>query len=464
MINKMLSCLLMIVLILSLTACGEKETETKENIDVPTTTKESSEEKTEDAKSKIITLKFMGTEVRENIDTDVRVKAYFDAIDKFMADHPNVKIEHEGIPHDAYQQKIQVLAAANELPDVLDVKGSWNRNFVENNLITDLKPFINNDANWKSIIKETANLNFQIDDSVYGLSIESGGSTSMIYYNEDIFKECGIAEFPKTINEFYEAIEKIKSKGYTPISMGNKGKWLAESCYLSTLGNRFTGTDWTTSIINRTGNAKFTDQPFIDALAFMQDLAKRGAFNSDLNSIDYKQQRVPYYNKKAAMFVEGFWAISSVINDAPEDVAKATKITIFPDLLTGKGSANMTTGGPGGWAKSISKKLDGPARDAAIEWLKYYISVENATALYNNGIIPGMESDGYDKEKLHRLQLEYFDLMSTIEPCDVYDLTFDPAVESVLEAGLQELLIHSITPEKLANRIQKEFEKTAPAN
>lgn len=166
-----------------------------------------------------------------------------------------------------------------------------------------------------------------------------------------------------------------------------------------------------------------------------------------------------YYNKKAAMFVEGFWAVSAVTSDAPEDVLAATKIANFPDL--GVGDSNMTTGGANGWAVALNSQLEGVKKEAALEWLKLYISEDSATILYNNGFIPGMKTDSYDKENLHRLQLDYYAFMDTIVPCEVYDLTFDPAVEAVLESSLQELLINSITPEKMAERIQNEYEKVS---
>ena len=442
--NRIITLILIFTLIMTFTACDSNEVN----------------ESTETTKEEMIELKFIGTESRDNYDSDARVKAYFDAIELFEKDYPNVKITHESIPHDAYQQKVQVLSAANELPDLFDVKGSWNKNMVNNGLVASLTPYLNDNKAWADTIKPNTNINFTIEDEVYGLSVESGGSTSLVFYNEAIFKECGIDEFPATAEAFYEAIDKINAKGYTPISMGNKGKWLAESCYLSTIGNRFTGTEWTRSIIDNKG-AKFTDQAFIDALAYFQSLADKGAFNSDLNSIDYKQQRVPYYNGQAAMFVEGFWAISAVINDAPEEISSNTKIAILPDVDNGLNNASMISGGAGGWAKSMNAGLSDEKKELIANWFEYYISEENATLLYNEGIIPGMESTSYDEEKLHRLQLDYYEIMDNIVPCEVYDLTFNPAVEAVLESGLQELLIGIISPEELAERIQEEYEKVS---
>ena len=49
------------------------------------------------------------------------------------------------------------------------------------------------------------------------------------------------------------------------IAFGNSGKWQGNSCFMSTIGDMFTGKDWFQSIIDK-GGAKFTDQEFVDAL------------------------------------------------------------------------------------------------------------------------------------------------------------------------------------------------------
>lgn len=306
-------------------------------------------------------------------------------------------------------------------------------------------------------MRPTAVNNFTVDGKIYGICLEEGGSTTLLFYNAAILKECGFDQPPKTMTELFKYIEVIKAKGYTPISLGNKGDWVAESCYLSAIGSRYTGNDWNWNIVNRTG-AKFTDPEFVQGLTLMQKLAKAGAFNKDLNSIDYQQQRVPFYNKKAAMFIEGHWAINSILADCPEDVKATTHVTSIPEVDDGK-VPNYAAGGNGGWAYALSSKLDGTAKEAAVGWLKTLISQEAANTVLEGGNPCAIEPGEYDQSKMAPLQVEFFDLMKTVPFCETYDLIFEPNVIDVMCNGVQDLLINNVTPEKLAEKLQAEYEK-----
>ncbi len=48
----------------------------------------------------------------------------------------------------------------------------------------------------------------------------------------------GIEQFPQNFEEFKQAVATLAENGYTPISLGNKDKWVAQSCIISTLGDR----------------------------------------------------------------------------------------------------------------------------------------------------------------------------------------------------------------------------------
>lgn len=406
-----------------------------------------------------IQLTIFTEQMQENIDQDSRVKALYDSVDKFMADNPNVEISVDALSSEPYNDKVKILAAGDELPDIFEMLGSWNKGFVESGVVMDLTDIINDDPAWKEIIKPTATGNFIIDGKTYGICMEDGGSTTLLFYNQAILEECGVSAPPKTMTELLDSFDKIRAKGYTPISLGNKGPWVGQSCYLSAIGSRFTGNDWNASIVNYSG-AKFTDPEFIQGLAMMQEMADRGAFNEDMNSIDYQQQRVPYFEGKAAMFIEGHWAINSLVADCPEDVLAVTHIAGIPAIENAKVS-DYTAGGNGGWAYALSSKLDGAAKDAAIGWLKTFISKESASTVLAGGnscaIVPG----DYDKSGISPLHQEFFAFLETVPFCDTYDLIFDPGVVDVMSKGIQELMINTITPEELARNIQEEYEKTA---
>ena len=457
-----LSCLLIVLtMLVSMTACGTSATTSSDasQSSVDQQAASSVEAASTEKPAEKVSLKIFTQQMKENAAKDSRTKAFYDSIDKYTAANPNVTITVDALATEPYNDRAKTLAAANELPEIFEVLGSWNRDFVKSDLVMDLTELINSDSEWKKVIRPTAVNNYTVDGKIYGICLEEGGSTTLLFYNSTILKECGFDQPPKTMTELKDYIKVLKAKGYTPISLGNKGDWVAESCYLSALGSRYTGNDWNWNIVNRTG-AKFTDPEFVKGLSLMQELANVGAFNKDLNSIDYQQQRVPYYNKKAAMFIEGYWAINSLLTDCPEDVLAATHVTGIPDVDDGK-VPNYAAGGNGGWAYALSSKLDGAAKDAAVGWLKTIISQESAAIVLEGGNPCAIEPGEYDQSKMAPLQVEFFDLMKKVPFCETYDLIFEPNVIDVMCNGLQDLLIKNVTPEKLAEKIQAEYEKTS---
>ena len=407
-----------------------------------------------DNSQKPVTLSFLHMFPKEN--TEGNTIAFLKVIDKFKSENPKIVINEEPLNHDNYETKIRTLAAGNELPDIFIMKGSMTNMFIENKLINSVDDVLNKDTEWKSGFLQGAFDDFVVDGKTYGIPFQML-NTHLIYYNKQLFADAGIASFPTTWKDFEDAINKIKAKGVTPISLGNKGNWVAESCILSTLGDRFTGVDWFNSIKAKKG-ARFTDPEFVKALAALQGLAKMGAFNSDLNSIDNMQQKTPYYNGKAAMFMEGNWAIGSVISDAPKDIQENTELALLPAVDGGKGDPMENSAGAA-WAYNVNAKLTGEKLDAAFKVLKAVTDTDYAEVAIESNAFPASNPKDIDKSKLAPLTAKYLDLAAKIKPVPIYDAQLSADVIQVMNTGLQELLINSVSPEDLAKKIQAEYEK-----
>jgi len=408
-----------------------------------------------------VTLTAIHTYNLANRDQDARIDAWYSMQEEMTASYPDATIEFEYIPHDAYQDKAQILAAANELPDLFEVKGSWTSNFVTNNRLLSLDDMMKADPSWGGAFKDGVLKNFTVDGSVYAVGLEGGGPTHVIFYNKDILKEAGYSEFPATFEEFKTMVRDIAAKGYTPISLGNKSNWVAESCYLSTIGNRMTGAEWTDSITARSG-AAFTNPKFIESLGVLVELAEVGAFNSDMNSVEYTQQRTAYYNGKAAMFVEGGWAVNHVIENSLPEVLAATDLTDFPTIPGQTGPDNLNTGGTSGWGIGVNASVAQHAekQELCIEALKLFANMDNAVRLSETGRIPSMTVTDFDSSSLQDLNIKYLDYVNRFKPAPTYDLVWDPAVIETLNSGLQMLLIGKVSPEDLAENVQKEYERS----
>lgn len=403
-----------------------------------------------------VNISILGHQSRDQIGKAGFCTGFFNSLDAYTAANPLVKVTYQGLDQTNYQTKINALAAADDMPDLFMLKGSWTKTFVDNGWVTDITNDLNADTAWKDGYIKGGFDNATVDGKIYGVPQESM-TTSLIFYNADMWSSIGYSKFPATWTELNDAVAKFKAKGITTFVMGNKANWPAESDWLSTLGDRATGTAWTNSILSK-GGAKFTDPDFIFGLKTFQDLAKAGAFNADINSLDDSEQNTVYFNKKAAAICTGTWFIPMVDSTAPADVKAATHLAILPSLEGGKGDANAASGGPA-WFLSLSNKVTGDNADkykAASALLKTLTDNNQADITASLGGVTAWADPTYDKSKASPLFNEYNDLIKNVTATPIYDASMDSSVIQTMNVGLQELLINATTPEKLADQIQKQ--------
>jgi len=436
-----------------LAGCGGNNGNTANNASPAPAANESGTEASSAAKEpvKIRFMNLWSKDSTENIATTVR-----EQLAKFQAENPDIIVEEESIgDQNAYYTKLKTLAASNDLPDIFISKGSELAMFARNETVAPLDDLLGEDAGWKDGFLPSSFNDLTSSGQTYGVPF-SMLATSVVYYNKQILADAGFSEFPKTWSDFESAIAKIKDKGITPIALGNKEQWVAESCILSALGDRFTGSDWFNSINEKTG-AKFTDPDFLKGLAALQDLAKKGAFNADLNSINNDQQKTLYYNGKAAMFIEGSWAVGAVAS-APKEIADNTEVAVLPAVDGGKGEALATSGGAGsGYAVGVRSYDE--KKEAIAKVLKAISGESFAKSLAEKGEPVAFKVSDYDKSKVSPLAVKYAELSSQLQFTPIYDSYLSPAVVSVMNSGLQGLLIDAVTPEELGKSIQAEYEK-----
>ena len=127
-------------------------------------------------------------------------------------------------------------------------------------------------------------------------------------YNVDAFKKAGIAAPPKTDEEFYADLDKIKKDGtYVPLAMGTADQWEA-----ATMGYQNIGPDYWQGEQGRealiSGKEKLTDPQWVKPF---QELAKWAPYMGD----GYKAQSYPdsqnmFTLGRAAIYPAGSWEIA----------------------------------------------------------------------------------------------------------------------------------------------------------
>jgi len=384
--------------------------------------------------------------------TDSAIDTLFKAtLDEFRAEHANINIKEESVAHDPYRDKLTTLGASGALPDIFMANGSVIIDFAQKGYVTPLDDIIKEDAEWGGGFVNGAFDDFKVDGVTYGVPIKMA-AVHTIYYNKEIFKEAGITEFPTTWEGFKQAITAINEAGYTPIGMGNRSNVPVGSTLFSTLADRVTGPEWFNGL--KTGESKFTDPQFIQALDALKELVDLKAFNPDINSIDEGQGESLFFNKQSAMHISGSWFIPRLVKDAPEEIVANTGLAFLPAIEGGKGEAHSVAGG-GGWSYAINANLTGAKREAAIEIVKALSNDKFAKAQKEISEFPARNVAEYDESKLSDLANEYTNLLKGVSYTATYDIRLDPTLVKSVYQGVQELLINATQPKEIAERVQQ---------
>lgn len=134
--------------------------------------------------------------------------------DKFMEANPNITVtlQNQSTYNDLQQKMTATLASPKDLPTLTQAYPHWMINAMQDELLVDLKPYIENETigseNYNDMLEgfKTAS---EIDGKIYGMPFNK--STEVIWYNKTLFDELGL-EVPTTFEEFAQVAKTITEK------------------------------------------------------------------------------------------------------------------------------------------------------------------------------------------------------------------------------------------------------------
>lgn len=380
---------------------------------------------------------------------DAKAVAMRKILEDFQSENPNITLEIEALATDGLKTRLRTAAAADEMPDLFVMwPGAMTKEFVQGDLLQPINEFLDQNAEWKNNFIENALVDFTVEDNIYSVPMNLAPS-SLLYYNEDLFKQYNV-KVPTTWDELLQAVDTFNANNIIPIALGNKANWVAQSTTFSTIGDRVTGTEWFLKAVDQSG-ASFTDPEFIEALKLYQELGEAKAYQEGFNSIDENQMLQLYTQGKAAMVINGGWAVAGLVNTASEEILNATNITILPTVDGGKGAAK-TTAGVVGTGLGVNKKLSGAKKDAAMKLFYALAGPDGQKATLESSTLISYNLE-LDPSKANPLFIKLTELMKETKIVPVYDSKLSSAAVEAINNGLQELLLGG-DPEDIAKRIQ----------
>lgn len=355
--NKVLSALLVTAMVATmLVGCGDSKKET---------TDKTSDKGTEEASGdEEVTLKT----VSMFDGTDANQKAYVAINDQFKKDHSNVTLEDNSQKADqAWKASVAADFAVGQEPDVIQYFTDAQADTV---VATD--KFVT----LEEIQKEYPEYGKETTEAALAASANSDGVNRALpttgyfeglFCNTDLFEQYNL-ELPTDWDSLVKAIETFKENGITPIavSLNSEPHYWLEHLILYTAG-----LDSYKSI------PETAPEDWAKGVETLKTLRDMGAFPEDTDSVESAITTEQFFNKKAAMQLDGSWRLGGCEDAGNGDT---TVVVAFPGVKDQKAEANTLVSGISSGFYITKKAWDDPAkREAAVQYVMAHTGKEGVT-------------------------------------------------------------------------------------
>ncbi|MCM3767806.1 ABC transporter substrate-binding protein [Neobacillus niacini] len=230
----------------------------------------------------------------------------------FKDKYPDVKVENAAVAGGAGTNAKAVLASrmqGNDPPATFQVHGGaeLNEGWVAAGKMETLDDLYDKEG-WKDKFPKDLIDLVSKDGHIYSVPVNIHRG-NVLWYNKKIFADNNL-EAPKTFDDFFKVADALKSKGITPLALGDKEPWTAthlfESVLLGTLGADNYKKLWT-------GEFKFDDPKVKEAAETFKKMLSY--VNDDHSSRNWQDASQLVGTGEAAMNVMGDWAKGYFSND-----------------------------------------------------------------------------------------------------------------------------------------------------
>jgi len=361
--------LLVVLLVLSLAACGPTATPAPAATERPAVTEVP---KATEAPAEAVEITFMAWGAPEEL------AVWQQIADEFQAANPDITVKMDVSEWDSYWTKLDTLFAGGTPPDVFAMDAPLFLDWQSREVLLNLQPYIDATPGFLDGYYEQPLSGYKLADGYYGLPRDF--QTIVMYYNKNMFDAAGV-EYPKegwTWEDLRETAKKLTvdkdGDGKTDQYGYSCDLWDMELCWSEAIwayGGDVISSDYTRTLIGepkaREAWKLFHDMIFVDKS--MPDTVAAGEYGYDL-----------FQAGVVAMWPHGHWSMPA-----------------YKDVEFQWDAAPMPAG-PAGQATSVNSAgfviaKDSKHPDAAWEFVKYALSQTGQTRLTELGFaIPVLKS------------------------------------------------------------------------
>jgi multiple sugar transport system substrate-binding protein len=308
-------------------------------------------------------------------------------LNQFESQHPNIKVKYETI-NDQYMDVIKTRLIGDAAPDIFYLDAFEAPLMMKYGVLEPLNPYITQQfdlADFEpSLLKA-----FQLGNQIYGLPKDF--STLALFYNKKAFKEAGIKQPPKTWNELQKyskklTVDKNRDGRSDRYGFGFAPELSRQYFMMTAFGGR---------LVDKNGNAAFATPNSLKGLQLIIDQYRKDKTSAQPSDIGASAGSEMLGQGKAAMVLEGTWAIPYLKETFPTLEFATAEV---PKVGNKKGTMAYTV------AYVMNKKSK--HKDAAWQVMSYLTGKEGMKAWASEGLVlPARQSVlaelGYTEKPLY---------------------------------------------------------------
>lgn len=224
-------------------------------------------------------------------------------IPAFEAKHPGIKLTFSPSAPTEYNAALNAKLDAGSAGDLVACRPfDTSLQLFEKGKLEDLTS-LEGMKNFSDVAKSA----WTTDDGAKTFCVPMASVIHGFIYNKEAFEKVG-AEVPKTVDQFFAVLEKLKADGtYIPMAMGTKDMWEAATMAYQNIGPTYwKGEEGRKALI--AGSQKLTDEPWVEPFRV---LAKWAPYLGDgFEAQTYPDSQNLFTLGRAAIYPAGSWEIS----------------------------------------------------------------------------------------------------------------------------------------------------------
>lgn len=372
----------------------------------------------------------------------------------FQKKYPNITIKRNSRSFDDLVKTLRLALSGNDAPDIVQANNTRSQmgEFVKAKQIIPLDPYMQAygwDKRYSESIRSV--VSYSPDAKTFGSGNLYGmpqvGEVVGVFANTKKLAALGL-EKPNTWADFEKALETAKSKGETPLMLGNLDKWPAVHVFGAIQG-QYVPADQIRALGFGNAGASWKTPENTKAAQTLVDWAGKGYFNEGFNGLGYDPAWQAFSKGTGVFLIGGTWLQA--------DLSKAMGADVSFMLPPPKDAGGTTyTTGASGQPFAITAKAKNP--DAAAAYINYLTTPEAMAIIAETENLPVVDTAAQKAPNpLAQQVFEAFGKTSTDNGLLPYLDWATPSMADTIGGALQDLLATKQTPEQVLDTLEKDY-------